>query len=73
MRRRDFVARIAGLATWPLAGRAQPIGVGHLGVLLNLSESDVEAQRLPRVGCRPAFGGRWHATTVAHLIARLAN
>ena len=34
-------------AAWPLAARAQqPAGIRRVGVLLNLSENDVEAQRL---------------------------
>jgi putative tryptophan/tyrosine transport system substrate-binding protein len=51
MRRRDFVRAIVGSATaWPLTLRAQhPDGIRRLGMLLNLSENDVEAQRLVRV------------------------
>jgi hypothetical protein len=45
--RRKFLATLGGGAAWPLATDAQqPIGIRRLGVLLNLSESDVEAQRL---------------------------
>jgi putative tryptophan/tyrosine transport system substrate-binding protein len=45
MRRRDFIARIAGLATWPLAARAQqPDWVRHVGVLMAYAESDSAAQ-----------------------------
>jgi putative ABC transport system substrate-binding protein len=47
MRRREFITLLGGAAAWPLAtGAQQHIGIRRLGVLLNLSESDVEAQRL---------------------------
>jgi putative tryptophan/tyrosine transport system substrate-binding protein len=51
MRRRDFINAVVGTATvWPLSVRAQqPTGIRRLGMLLNLSESDVEAQRLVKV------------------------
>ena len=47
MRRRDFITFVGGGVAWPLAVRAQqPTAIRRLGVLLNLSENDVEAQRL---------------------------
>ena len=48
MRRRDFIQGIvAGSVAWPLAARAQQAAeIRRVGVLMNLSENDPEAQRL---------------------------
>jgi putative ABC transport system substrate-binding protein len=49
MRRRDFMALIWALGAWPSTVRAQQVGpVRRIGVLMNIRESDPEAQA--RVG-----------------------
>jgi putative ABC transport system substrate-binding protein len=55
MRRREFIALMAGTAAWPLGARGQQAErMRRIGVLMNLSESDLEARRLItafREGC----------------------
>jgi putative tryptophan/tyrosine transport system substrate-binding protein len=47
LKRRELIALLGGAAAWPLAARVeQPGGVRRVGVFLNLSETDVESQRL---------------------------
>jgi putative ABC transport system substrate-binding protein len=45
MRRREFIAGLGGLATWPLAARAQPAErVRRIGMLMALDENDPAAK-----------------------------
>jgi putative ABC transport system substrate-binding protein len=47
IRRREFVGVVGAAAAWPVVARSQQTGgMRRIGVLLNLSENDVEAQRL---------------------------
>jgi ABC-type uncharacterized transport system substrate-binding protein len=47
MRRREFITLIGATTGWSVAARAQQaVGTRRIGVLINLSENDLEAQRL---------------------------
>jgi putative tryptophan/tyrosine transport system substrate-binding protein len=45
MRRREFIAGLAGVAAWPVAAHGQRSRVRRIGLLLPFSENDPEAQR----------------------------
>ena len=47
MRRRNFIKVVAGSASfWPLAARAQQVGMKRIGVLMNYASTDSEGQVL---------------------------
>ena len=44
MRRRELISLFAGAAAWPIAARAQPQGIRHVGCLMPWPDSDPVAR-----------------------------
>src|SRR5262249_21557448 len=60
MRRREFIGALGSVATWPLMAHAQQTErTRRVGVLINLSENDLEAQRLITVFRERLAGLGW--------------